>query len=596
MFSSNKYIYMNQQNSQNEYQETTSSIIDLESLSAQYRNLLIEYQFAVANYVNYLREEAATPCGQYNGNSTSIDQRCYNEIWKKGGCTTTAGQLNTWPNWQNWSLNSLIQDTFKYASSKDNDPRFTSYNKSMTCYGNGRNPYIILCTGTDGRLYSRPGLDGPWSLVVDNTSACTGICTMSDGQGLLGIGGNNIFTKTSYTANWTGPIQYPCCVMSVAMAQDGTIVGVGMDNALWSKPSLNENWTRTASPGEWITSVAIAPDGSIFVIGGGNQIWKKNSYQNLPSQQWQGMGCCCVKSITIAPDGTFIGVGMDNQLYAKPNYQTIATDPWGGPFSAENSSCCAISITTVANPNYNASDYNQATEPNYNNINQPQMTAVQGSVYWGTNGISINNSATLQDCEASCASTNGCTGATYNPTAHGQPMCWLRSGDSDMAAGLDTDYAIIPKGKQLLSVVQNINNQLTNINQQIQQKTDSEQPLYDSQTQQRKLKTSELISQFIQLNLERDRINEMLNDYQTLDQDQTEGNLMINQNYYSFLLLLALAIVVIFLLYKFGMPSKASPGNLASPPLQSGGQLGISTYYIILGIVLVILLVNFMKK
>ena len=88
----------------------------------------------------------------------------------------------------------------------------------------------------------------------------------------------------------------------------------------------------------------------------------------------------------------------------------------------------------------------------------------------------------------------------------------------------------------------------------------------------------------------------MLNDYQTLDQDQTEGNLMINQNYYSFLLLLALAIVVIFLLYKFGMPSKASPGNLASPPLQSGGQLGISTYYIILGIVLVILLVNFMKK
>ena len=65
------------------------------------------------------------------------------------------------------------------------------------------------------------------------------------------------------------------------------------------------------------------------------------------------------------------------------------------------------------------------------------------------------------------------------------------------------------------------------------------------------------------------------------------------QNYYSFILLLGLVILVLVILYKFGFPSTTQ----ASPVLiQSGGELGTNAYYIVFGIVLVILIVNYIYK
>jgi hypothetical protein len=579
----------NNNNNQND-NEGTSTVLDLESLSRKYKILLIAYKQAVLNYVNFLKEEAATPCGSYIGNSTNIGQDCYSEIWKKGGCTSQARQLSSMSGASSVTLNTWILDTFNWATQKD-------YNHRMGCYGNPGNPYIIIGVGTNGYLYSRQGLDAPWQQISDNSSGCTGICTMSDGQGLLGIGGNNIFTKTSYTANWQGPIQNACCVMSVAQGQDGAVIGVGLDNVLYSKPNLDGSWTRTPSPqGEWISSICIAPDGSIFCIGSNQAIFKKNSYQNLTSVNWDYMGdnTCCVKAITIAPDGTFIGVGTDNQLYTKPNYQTISSDSWSGPYNSENGSCCVVSITTVANPNYNAANYNTSSQPNYN-IDSAPMTAIKGQVFWGTSQVGFNNSATLEECQASCASTTGCTGATFNPTDHGQPMCWLRGGEGDILGGIANDYAIIPKAKQLLTIVQKINQQLTSINQEIQGKTSAGKGLYESKTTATKNKNQELITQFIQLRREREKIEEMVNEYQTLDQAQDAGSIKINQNYYSFVLLLALVVIIIFILYKFFGGKTATPA-IPSPTIQSGGQLGNSAYYIIFGIIFAILLVHYYKN
>ena len=578
---------MIQQNNQNDYQESNSIALNLETLSGQYQNLLIQYEQAVANYINYLNQEASQPCGEFNSNSTGINQRCYQYIWQQSGCGAGTAQADASTTWaQGMTLDGLINDSFLWST-------MTDYNHRMGCYGNPGNTYIILCVGTDGNLYSRQGLDAPWQRINDDSNGnISSICTGADGQTIICTNVvNDIWIKPSWDApNWQGPVQNPCCVMSVAQGQDETIVGVGMSYALWSKANLNGNWSQTASPGEWISSICIAPDGSIFAIGQGGQIWKKNSYQNLTSQQWQyqGSGTCCVKSITVAPDGTFIGVGTDDQLYTKASYTDLST-PWQGPFSTENSSCCAVSITTVANPNYNASNYNQASQPNYNIGAQP-LTSVSGSTFWGTSGISQNNSATLQECQASCSSTPGCTGATFNPTAYAQPMCWLRGGQGQISPGLESDNAIVQEGQQLLQIVQNINQQLTSVNQQIQEQTNNGQPLYDEQSTQRALKTSNLISQFIQLNKERERISQMVNEYQTLDEQQTEGNITISQKYYSFLLLLGLVIIVIILLYKFGLSSPVTP---TSPPLmQTGGELGTNTYYIIFGIVLVILIVK----
>lgn len=236
-------------------------------------------------------------------------------------------------------------------------------------------------------------------------------------------------------------------------------------------------------------------------------------------------------------------------------------------------------------------EYQQAVGNYINYLKQeeePVMSAIRGAAYWGTTSISQNNSATLQECQALCSNTPGCTGATFNLTTYENPKCWLRGGEGNISSGLDNDYAIVSKKKQLIQIIQSINEELTNINKQIQQKTKLEQPLYNSTSKDRNLSNVSLINQFNQLTQEREKINKVINNYQTLEEDQQTGNIKINQNYYSFILLTALVIIILFLLYKFVLHS--SKENTPSL-IQSGGKLGINAYYIIFGIILTIILV-----
>ena len=569
-------------NLQDEIEQTNSMTMDLENLQQQYSNLLISYQQATANYVNFLNQQAQLPCINYTGESTGIDQNCYNYIWQKAGCGSGTVQADASTGWaQSQTLNGLILNSFLWSTQTDYDAR-------MGCYGNPGNPYTIIGVGTDGLLYSRQGLNAPWELINDNTNGCLGICTMNDGQGLLGIGSNqNVYQKTSYTADWTGPISNSCCVISVAMGPDGTIVGVGDSNVLWST-TINGTWTLTSTPGEWITSVAIAPDGSIFVVGGGNQIWKKNSYLNLTSQVWQfqGHNTCCVQAITIAPDGTFIGVGTDNQLYTMPSYTNLSGS-WSGPYNSENTSCCVKSITTVVNPNYNPSNYSQLSQPIFGINNEP-LVSIVGQAFNGTGSAGSSQATNLQDCIASCSNTPNCTGATFVSN-----QCLLKTGDSPIIPSSQNSFAIIPESEKLLLIMENINQQLISVNQEITNKMGSANPLYDSQVTARAQEQQKLIQNYEELIEEREKILRLMKEYETLDNTASNDEIKIDSNYYTYILLLILAIVVIFLLYKLSLFGSKTSTSTSTSTSQYGGDSGLNFYFI--GICIVVFAIIFIK-
>ena len=231
-----------------------------------------------------------------------------------------------------------------------------------------------------------------------------------------------------------------------------------------------------------------------------------------------------------------------------------------------------------------------AASQNYDANTQP-MVSIQGSTYLGTSTITQNNSTTFQECQASCSNTSGCTGATFNGLDYTQPMCWLRGGDSNVVSGSPNDYAIIPEGKQLLMVVQNINQQLTAINNQLQAKTTAGQPLYGAESQQRNLQNSELISQFVQLVKEQKKLTESINEYQTLDQTQTQGSIMVTQNYYFFILLVCCVFVIVYILYKF--LGNAQPATIINPLVQTGGKLSTNAYYVIFAMIALIFVINY---
>lgn len=222
------------------------------------------------------------------------------------------------------------------------------------------------------------------------------------------------------------------------------------------------------------------------------------------------------------------------------------------------------------------------------NVQEDSFTAIQGQAYWGKSHIKINNSQTLEECQASCKTTNGCQGATFNKDDYDEPICWLENGDTNPISASPNEYAIIPKNKQLLLIVQNINQKLISVNEQIQNKTKISQTLFNTTTETRINNNEELINQFLELTQERNRIQDLVNDYQTLDQAQIAENIKINKNYYLFWFLFFLVIIIVIISFYFLIPRTN---------LQSGGSnLENNAYYIVFCIFLIIFILLFYIK
>ena len=118
--------------------DTKSVVLNLETLSKEYDTVLIKYNQAQKNYVNYLKNQSSNNyCSKYTSDSTSIDQDCYNEIWKKAGCTTTNKFDANNDKIKNKTLNDLIYNSFLWATTADSKHR-------NGCYG----------STTDTSLYS----------------------------------------------------------------------------------------------------------------------------------------------------------------------------------------------------------------------------------------------------------------------------------------------------------------------------------------------------------------------------------------------------------------------------------------------------------
>ena len=236
----------------------------------------------------------------------------------------------------------------------------------------------------------------------------------------------------------------------------------------------------------------------------------------------------------------------------------------------------------------NNKNYNTSSAPNFN-INASEMTSLKGTAFWGTSALSQSKVSTVGQCQALCSKTSGCSGATYNQTSS---LCSLRKGDANIVAGSPTDYSIVPKAKSLLKIVQGINDKLTQVNGKIQTLSQTAEKEFNTESGNRTTSNTNLLNQYKNLVVERNKIKNMLDEYQTLDEKQNEGDIQISQNYYSFILLMILAILFIYLLYKFSGPSAESTTTF----VQNGGELGTSAYYMIFGFFVLILLLTCYNK
>lgn len=457
----------------------------------------------------------------------------------------------------------------------------TAYKQSVADYmavlQEDSSPFMIIGVGTNGYLYSKQSLDESdrWQQVADDGGILRSLCTGIDGHTIYCTNANNqIFYKPSWDApTWTLFNTGPGLFKGVAACPDGTLLGVGLDNILYQIRSDGTYTPVNTSENE--IGVAVAPDGSVFVCNGNGQVYKKNSYQNLQSQSWQYVpGGDTIIAMTIASDGTFIGIGTNNYIYTKDSYKDLSP-AWKTYYTA---GCCVIGVTTVSK--------------------NSKMVTTQSQTYWGLGQAGsqsvYTNVTTADDCAALCSSTSGCSGATFNPIDHGQPMCWLRSGDSDIGPGLYNDYSIVPETKKYLEIMKSINSKLNDTNQQIMALTSGGQGEYAGISNRTSNNQIELIKNYKILEKERMKIDEMLKKYDDLDEYQVDTDLRTTQNYYTFILLSVITIAVGFLLYFFSRAGAASAPTSISPTIQQGGKR--SAGYLVFAVILIFLFILFIKS
>ena len=120
-----------------------------------------------------------------------------------------------------------------------------------------------------------------------------------------------------------------------------------------------------------------------------------------------------------------------------------------------------------------------------------------------------------------------------------------------MQLDVSLHFAIVPEAKKYLLIIESINKKLLETNTKIQMFVKQGQPLYNSIKIKAISQNNELTQNYQQLVMEREKIEKMLSSYQDLDKRETNGNLKINQKYYTFVLLSIVTICIIILLYKF---------------------------------------------
>ena len=223
---------------------------------------------------------------------------------------------------------------------------------------------------------------------------------------------------------------------------------------------------------------------------------------------------------------------------------------------------------------------------NYTNFlqqkeNQTEYSISKGKAFWGTGQAgsqpSYTNIKTTGDCQALCSKTKGCSGATFNPNTNGMSNCFLRSGDGSVLPSNQNDHAIVPTSTEYLLNIKNLNQQLSEINQEIVKITNNEGVgIYDTEEINRRHKNIELKNNYATLLKERKMIQEKLNNLQSLEETQNDSGLVTNSNYLSYVLLLTFAVVIIVILFKI-----SDTGNTNSEQ-QYGGGLSKHVYFLII--------------
>jgi small-conductance mechanosensitive channel len=136
----------------------------------------------------------------------------------------------------------------------------------------------------------------------------------------------------------------------------------------------------------------------------------------------------------------------------------------------------------------------------------------------------------------------------------------LSSGSGNIVNATNST-AIVQKGLSYSYQLQNLNQQLMDINQQINTIVNQSNTTYQNNLGQINEQGQALQQNYTVLTGDRDRINIMIREFETLNEAQQNSDINATMSYYNYIVLLFVAIFLVVLLFRFSVPSEQVGGG-----------------------------------
>jgi len=180
---------------------------------------------------------------------------------------------------------------------------------------------------------------------------------------------------------------------------------------------------------------------------------------------------------------------------------------------------------------------------NTNNIN---LTTVPNTSFVGTSNINTLSNSTITSCKTACSTNTSCTGATFNSDLN---TCILSNGTGSLIS-TNQSIAIVQEAIYYSYQLQQLNSKLININNQMMNNATQNESQYNQNQQQNTIQNESLNNNYYTLQQEKNQINEMIRQYETLNAAYNNGSIEVNSNYFNYVVLLLIVILLIFILIK----------------------------------------------
>jgi hypothetical protein len=175
------------------------------------------------------------------------------------------------------------------------------------------------------------------------------------------------------------------------------------------------------------------------------------------------------------------------------------------------------------------------------------FTSIQDRTYNSDNKLWSGVFSTVNQCKKKCKDDKNCTGATYNSSSQ---FCETYSGEGEILTGNMNTYALVLKVTQSLLILQQFNTRLIDKSSEIDQALQSAIPYVNETVGEKDDQQKILQRRVASLQKDRDEINAAIGEFDTMDQENLDREIVVNQRNSTYMVVFLFTVLLITITFK----------------------------------------------